>query len=67
MSENNNRSGAGRPRPGMGLLFYGILFVILIVFSSVMFGNQGFGTKKEATKPQGMEDFDEIEEITLPF
>ena len=25
------------------------------------------GTKKEATKPSGMEDFDEIEEITLPF
>ena len=25
------------------------------------------GTKKEAAKPQGMEGFDEIEEITLPF
>ncbi|MBO4638098.1 MAG: ATP-dependent zinc metalloprotease FtsH [Clostridiales bacterium] len=33
----------------MGLLFYGVLFVILIVFSTMMFGNQTFGVKEQAT------------------
>ena len=40
-NKNNNRK---RPGMGSGLLFYGVLLVLLIVLSSVLFGNDIDGT-----------------------
>ncbi len=63
MSNNSNKHDSSKnpprtpnrpPRFGSALLFYGILIVLLLVFSTVMFGNRN-GTAAETTLSDVME------------